>query len=144
MNGCKAPHAVKVRVTSPQSSTEPKRSAACLARWAKSLGVMGAPAAAAVASIKPAASGARSPVVFCSSSSDEIASSALLELSLESSRSISAAAFPQRLLGEAALPPLRGRRCDAFRRGCERERLSGGHGGASYVGEATGAGSIVN
>mmetsp|Transcript_8514 Transcript_8514/g.24170 ORF Transcript_8514/g.24170 Transcript_8514/m.24170 type:complete len:97 (+) Transcript_8514:1207-1497(+) len=65
---------------------------------------MGAPAALAVASIKPAASGARSPVVFWSSSSELMASSAELELSLESSRSISAAAFPQRLRGEAALP----------------------------------------
>ena len=104
MNGCKAPHAVKVRVTSPQSSTEPKRSAACLARWAKSLGVMGAPAACAVAIIKPAASGARSPVVFWSSSSELIASSALLELSLESSLSISSGGARRRgeLSAEAA------------------------------------------
>ena len=106
MKGARAPQAASVFVISDQSCTEPNSSAACLARWARSLGVSGAPAAAAVASIKPAASGARSPVVFWSSSSELIASSALLELSLESSRSISAAAFPQRLLGEAALPGL--------------------------------------
>ena len=82
MNGARAPQAASVFVRSLQSSTNPKSSAACLARWAKSLGVMGAPAALAVARIKPAASGARS--TFCSSSSELMASSALLELSLES------------------------------------------------------------
>mmetsp|Transcript_24906 Transcript_24906/g.64658 ORF Transcript_24906/g.64658 Transcript_24906/m.64658 type:complete len:359 (+) Transcript_24906:477-1553(+) len=128
VNGCKAPHAVKVRVTSPQSSTEPKRSAACLARWARSLGVMGAPAAFAVARIKPAASGARSPVVFWSSSSELMASSAELELSLESSRSILEAARLL-LLCPASVPcDTRGRRRGELSSGLLRAKLSGATG----------------
>ena len=131
MNGCKAPQAVKVRVTSPQSSTEPKRSAACFARWAKSLGVMGAPAACAVARIKPAASGARSPVVFCSSSSELIASSTELELSLESSLSM-------------VWRNTRGRRCGDVPESCWARAALRGQRGASSFSEATAAGSIAN
>ena len=154
MNGARAPHAARVFVISDQSCTEPNSSAACLARWARSLGVMGAPAAAAVARIKPAASGARSPVFFWSSSSELMASSAELELSLESSRSILVVSESQRLphsvlhscmpTGDARLPRYtRGRAAATFLRAAERAALRG-HGGASSFSEATAAGSIAN